>query len=79
MKAYRTTLTVEDSKQVVLRDLPFDSGQRVEILVVPEKANGRDAAKELRSLLKDTQALPQVRALSDDDIAAEVAAYRAGQ
>lgn len=34
MQAYRRYLTVSDSKQVVLKDVPFQPGQRVEVLVL---------------------------------------------
>ncbi len=79
MKTYRITLTIDDPQEVVLKNLPFDRGQSVEIVVVPHNwADGESAAK-LRALFKETQALPQSRALTEDDIAADVAAYRAGQ
>lgn len=35
--------------------------------------------EEIDALFKETQSLPQVLALTDDDIAAEIAAYRAGR
>lgn len=79
MKAYRTTLTIDDPREIVLRDLPFDRGQSVEILVVPQNGVGGESAAQLRALFRETQALPQAQALTEDDIAAEVAAYRAGK
>src|SRR5438067_6077841 len=78
MKAYRTTITIDDPKEIILRDLPFDAGQSVEIVVVPRNRENGEAAAKLRALLRDTQALPQARSLTEDDIAAEVAAHRAG-
>jgi hypothetical protein len=33
---------------------------------------------DIRALFRETQALPQVQTLTDDDVAAEIAAYRAG-
>ena len=35
--------------------------------------------EEWRCLLRETQALPAVQGVMDEDIAAEIAAYRAGQ
>jgi hypothetical protein len=68
MKAYRTYLTVTDAKQVVLSDVPFQPGQVVEVLVLAHD----DRAQVLRqfdTLLRSTQALPQVQALTDDEVA----------
>jgi len=33
---------------------------------------------DLKKLFKDTQALPQVQAISEDEISAEIKAYRQG-
>ncbi len=79
MKAYRTTITIDDPQEVVLRDLPFDRGQSVEIVVVPQNGADGTSTEKLRALFQETQALSQARALTEDDIAAEVAAYRAGK
>lgn len=79
MQAYRRYLTVSDSKQVVLDDVPFQPGQRVEVLVLVTDEAHHAATQELEALLKETQALPQIQALTDEDIATEVAAYRNGQ
>jgi hypothetical protein len=77
MKAYRTTLTIDDPKEIVLRDLPFDRGQSVEIVVLPRNGAGdKDSVGTLRALFRETQALPHVQALTEEDILAEVAAYR---
>ena len=79
MKAYRTYFTVTDTKQVVLSDVPFQPGQVVEVLVLAQDDDRRLAAQRLDTLLKTTQALPQAQALTDDEIAAEIAAHRSGQ
>lgn len=79
MKAYRTYLTITESKQVVLTDVPFQPGERVEVLLLTSETTDRDMSQELTLLFKETQSLLQIRVLSDEDIAAEVAAYRNGQ
>jgi hypothetical protein len=79
MKAYRTYLTVTDAKQVVLSDLPFPPGQVVEVLVLAQDDDRRQALGRLDSLLGRTQVLPVVQALTDDEISAEIAAHRSGQ
>jgi hypothetical protein len=76
MKAYRTYLTVTDAKQVVLSDVPFQPGQVVEVLVLAQDDDHALTLRRLDTLFKTTQALPQVQTLTDDEIAAEIAAHR---
>ena len=78
MKAYRTYLIVEDPKRVVLTDVPFSAGQRVEVLMVQDESSDR-LTEELRTLMKETQNLPQVKALSEVEIREEIEAYRVGR
>ena len=78
MKAYRTYLIVEDPKRVVLTDVPFSAGQRVEVLMVQDESSER-LTEELRTLMKETQDLPQVKALSEVEIREEIEAYRVGR
>ena len=79
MLAYRQYVTVQKSKQIVLSDLPFLPGQRVEVVVIAEDQPAANRVRELRELFQATQALPQAQALSEEEIAAEIAAYRAAQ
>ncbi|HZG40011.1 MAG TPA: hypothetical protein VEZ50_15145 [Nodosilinea sp.] len=46
------------------------------ILLKPSKVEQIQAVK---ALFKETQALPQAQTITEDEIAAEIAAYRAGQ
>lgn len=81
MLAYKTYITIEDPKRVVLSDLPFRPGQRVEVVLIAEEVEAARAVRvaEFKALFQATQALPQAQAISEDDIAAEIAAYRAEQ
>lgn len=79
MKAYRTYMTVTDTKQVILSDVPFQPGQVVEVLVLAQDADRTRVVRQLDTLLQRTQALPQVQTVTDEEIAAEIAAYRNGQ
>lgn len=79
MKAYKTYLTVTDAKQVILSDLPFGIGEKVEVLVLALEDNRAERVRNLRALFKETQSLPQTQTLSDDDIRHEIEAYRSGQ
>ena len=79
MIACKRIVTVEDPERVVLSGLPFRRGQRVEVVMIAEEELNRPAAEELRQLLRETQQLPSAKAVSEDQIAEEIAAYRAGR
>ncbi len=79
MVAYRRYTTVQKSKQIILADLPFQPGQRVEVVVIAEDEPSANRVRELRELFQTTQALPQAQAISEDEIAAEITAYRTGR
>ena len=79
MIAYRQYATVQKSKQIVLSDVPFQPGQQVEVVVLAEEGQSINLVRELREALQATQELPQAQAISEDEIAAEIAAYRAGR
>jgi hypothetical protein len=78
MKAVRRVVRIDDPSRVVLEDLPFCKGQEVEILVL-SKEEVHDSVEELRRLFHRTQALPQARALTEEEILAEVDAFRSGR
>ncbi len=79
MKAYRTYLTITDAKQIVLSNMPFRVGEKVEIVVLAAEDNNRaDRVRQLQELFRETQSLPQSQTLSEDDILREVEAYRSG-
>ena len=79
MKAYKTYLTIQDPKHVVLSDLPFRPGQRVEVVLLATDDDLTNSIQELQTLLKTTQGLPQAQTISEDEIAAEIEAYRREQ
>ena len=80
MKAYKTSSVITDSKQIILSDMPFGVGEKVEV-VVSRSNNGSRAAqfRKLKALFKTTQSLQQIRNLTDADILKEVAAHRNGK
>ena len=79
MLAYKRVVTVKEAGSIVLKDLPLQQGQRVEVVVFADEEGQKERLRNLRALLKETQGLPQAKAISDDEIAEEVAAYRAGK
>lgn len=78
MIAYKRTVTIQDPRELVLNDLPFRPGQRVEVVLLAEEAPPTMSPSELQALFRDTQALPVAQTITDDEIAAEIEAYRAG-
>jgi hypothetical protein len=76
MVAYERYITVENPDQIVISGIPVTRGQRLRVTITIDDraAPGRD--NELRSLLKTTQALPQAQAVTEEEIAAQIAAAR---
>ena len=80
MKAYKTSSVITDAKQVILSNMPFGVGGKVEIVVSrPIKGSRADRVRKLKAVFKTTQTLPQIRNLTDADILREVAAHRNGK
>ena len=77
MKAYKTSSVITSSKQVILSDIPFGVGEKVEVVVSrPINGSRSDRVRKLKALFKTTQSLSQIRDLTDADISREVAAHR---
>ena len=74
MFAYKKYVTIKDPENLVLKKLPFRSGQRVEIVIIAEDEK-KISAQELKKLFKKTQKLPKAKAVSEDQIAEEIQAY----
>jgi hypothetical protein len=79
MKAYRTFVTVGDPQQVVLTDVPFQAGERVEVVLLGADPERAERLRELQALLRETQSLPQAQSISEDDILQEIDTARSGR
>lgn len=80
MKTYKTYSVITDSKQVILSDVPFRIGEKVGIVVLAgEDGDRTERLRNLKKLFKETQSLPQIRNLSEDDISREIEAHRNGK
>ena len=79
MNAYKRYITIEDPNQVVLSNLPFQPGQRVEVIILAEDNERAALSQKLRDLFDKTQALPGVQDITEEEIAAEIEAYRRGE
>jgi hypothetical protein len=76
MNDYKTYITIEYPQRVILSNLPFPSGQKIEntIKVIDERRLA--LAKEMRDLFKELQTLPSSQEITEEEIAAEIDAYR---
>jgi hypothetical protein len=81
-RAMRQIVKVKPGGVIEVRAPELTAGTVAEIIVLTETPgfrNTADRAQELATLLRDTQAVPQARTVSEEEIAAEIAAYRAGR
>lgn len=78
MTTYKTFITIEDPNQVVLSNLPFQKGQRVRVVLLAEDDDKAAIGQRFHNFFKQTQALPGVSEITEEEIAAEVTAYRRG-
>ena len=84
MEPFRVRTTILKDGKLSIRGLPFRPGAKVEVIVREDSrklpsGQRKALASELQSLFKEIQALPQVRSITEDEIAAEIAAYRASK
>jgi len=70
-------LVIDNSHSFLLSDLPFETGEKVVVFVMSE-TDLTAKLQKWRTLFKETQALPQLKDITNADIDAEIEAYRAG-
>ena len=79
-QAMRRIVRVKTGGVIEVRAPELVTGAVAEVIVLTESAESQtesQRADELAALLKETQALPQARIVSEEEIEAEIAAYRA--
>lgn len=84
LTAYRKKITVRPDGRIEILEPILEPGTVAEVIVLvesePESAAARLArVEEWKALFKETQALPQAQTITEEEIAAEIAAYRAGR
>jgi hypothetical protein len=79
MNAYKTYVTVTESQELVLSNLPFQPGQKVEVIVIAKDDKRKDLSQKFKKLLDETQAIPGIQDITEEEIAAEIEAYRRGE
>jgi hypothetical protein len=72
MQVHKTTARIQATGELATTDLPFAPGTLVEVLVVGSERSAAEREQEWARLMKTVQALPQVQAISDEDIATEI-------
>ena len=81
--ALRQKVRVRSGGRIEVRFPELEPGVMAEVIVLIEKQpslSERPArVAEMAALFQTTQALPQAQAISEEEIAAEIAAYRAGK
>jgi hypothetical protein len=82
--AYRKKVTVRRDGRIEIKDATFKPGTKAEVIVLVESTPEGDSERqervqEWRALFAETQALPQAHTITEEEIAAEVAAYRASK
>ena len=71
------SVTVAESRQVVLENLPYAPGERVDIVVLPQ--NPERAAVELQQFFKRLQARPVSATITENTITEEIRNHRGGR
>ena len=72
MQVHKTTARIQAPGEPATTDLPFAPGTLAEVLVVGSERSAAEREQEWARLMKTVQALPQVQAISDEDIATEI-------
>ena len=84
METFRIRTTVSKDGKLSIKGLPFRPGAKVEVIVreEPKKispAKRKALAGEMKALFKEIQSLPRAKTITEEEIAAEIAAYRASK
>jgi hypothetical protein len=79
VNTYKTYVTLDASGRILLEGLPFPAGSVLEVLLVDQTVQPSERVESWRALMRQVQQLPQLQAITDEDIAAEIDAVRNGR
>lgn len=79
MDTYRVRTRVSKDGQLSITGIPFRAGAEVEVTVRGERQDRQVLVNELKTLFKEIQSLPQAQTITEEEIVAEIAAYRASK
>ncbi len=77
MDTYRVRVKVSKGGQLSIKGLPFNAGDEVVVVIYGRREDRQKLAQELQALFREIQSLPQAAAITEEEIAEEIAAYRA--
>ena len=79
--ALRKKVTARADGRIEIKSKSLKPGTKAEIIVLIESVDTEreKRVRRLKALFKTTQALPQSKKITEEEIAAEIAAYRAGK
>lgn len=79
--AYRKKVTVRPDGRIEIFEPVLKPGTQAEVILLVETSPEDEVVlarvREWEALFKATQALPQAKSITEEEIAAEIAAYRA--
>ena len=81
LTAIKQVVQVQHGGLIEVRAPELQPGTLVEVIVLVEKTSAEDRAdlaRRLEALFKEIQSLPGAQTITEEQIAAEIAAYRAG-
>ena len=79
--ALRKKVTVRSDGMIEIKSANLKPGAKAEVIVLLEEtdAERQKRVRRLKALFRTTQALPQAKTITEEVIAAEIEAYRAGK
>ncbi len=77
MKAFETTTTVEPTGRVLLKQVPFQPGTEVDVIVTPKRASPGEFQRAWDEFCRKVRALPQIQSITDEEIQTEIDGHRA--
>jgi hypothetical protein len=79
--ALRKKVTVRADGRIEIKSKVLKPGTKAEVIVLMEGTDmeSQKRVRQLKALFKETQSLPQARTITEEEIAAEIAAHHAGE
>lgn len=77
MKTFEATTIVQPTGEIRVAGVPFSAGTEVEVIVSPKRQNGEDFRRNWEDVCRRLRTLSTTANISDEEIQAEIAEYRA--
>jgi hypothetical protein len=79
MDTFEITATVQPMGEVRVAGVPFSAGTEVDVIICPKRMSANQFRTAWEQVCQHLRGLPQMQAIGDDEIQAEIAAHRAGR